>query len=204
LVARRGYPRGYGSNDSSHPSATIRDVVTWGYVLTVIDFDDLRRNARHGTRARYKAGCSCPACRDANAAYHRDLRERKRESRWIAPTIEPRVAVEDRESPADERQDDVAVTNEQLFATAPRLRARRGPFQLGRAERRTRPRMPPVSAGTRYIATSCDLRLACGHADRAAVPPGAVLGGWAIACTACSSAALTAVMRTVVAVLGPA
>jgi hypothetical protein len=61
-----------------------------------------------------------------------------------------------------------------------------------------------VSAMTRYIATSCDLRLACGHTDRAAVPPGAVLGRWAIACTACSSAASTAVMRTVMAVLGPA
>jgi hypothetical protein len=170
----------------------------------VIDFDDLQRNARHGTRARYKAGCSCPACRDANAAYHRRLRERKRESRWTAPTIEPTVAFEDRTIEVDEDEVDVPVTNEQLLATARRSRMRMGPFQLGRAERRTRPRNPQVSAGTRYIATSCDLRLACGHTDRAAVPLGAVLGHWAIACTACSAAASTAVMRTVMAVLGPA
>jgi len=142
--------------------------------------------------------------RDANAAYHRDLRERKRESLWIAPAIEPTVTFGDRAFPVDEDEVDVRVTNEQLLATARRLPMRMGPFQLGRAERRTRPRSVQVSAGARFIATSYDLRLACGHTDRAAVPPGAVLGRWAIACTACSAAASTAVMRTVMAVLGPA
>ena len=28
----------------------------------------------HGTRARYQAGCRCPSCRAANAAYDRALR----------------------------------------------------------------------------------------------------------------------------------
>jgi hypothetical protein len=173
-------------------------------VHRAMNFEELQRNARHGTRARYKIGCSCPACREANAAYHRRLRERKRESRWIAPTIEPTVEFEDRTIRRNEAEVDVQVTNEQLLATVRRLRMRMGPFQLGRAERRTRPRNAQVSAGTRYIATSCDLQLACGHTDRAAVPPGAVLGQWSIACTACSAAESTAVMRTVVAVLGPA
>src|SRR2546430_2616214 len=56
------------------------------------DFDDLRSNARHGTRARYKAGCSCDPCREANTAYHRDLRRRKDAQRGYADAAPPRQA----------------------------------------------------------------------------------------------------------------
>lgn len=33
-----------------------------------------RKTAQHGTRSMYAAGCRCPGCRDAQAAYMRVLR----------------------------------------------------------------------------------------------------------------------------------
>ena len=45
------------------------------------DFAAIQASSRHGSRARYKAGCRCDACRAANAAYQRTRREAGR----IAP-----------------------------------------------------------------------------------------------------------------------
>ena len=177
-----------------------------GYGRVVIDFEELGRNARHGTRARYKAGCSCTACRDAKVAYHRDLRARKSERRpAVTPIGLPQNAIHRNRSPEEawDEPAERAVTTEQLLAAVRLMRATRAPLRLGR--RRTAaapPKAPPLTAPL-PIARSYELRLACDHTDRAAMPPGAVLGTWAIACTACSHAASTAVMRRVVEVLGP-
>jgi hypothetical protein len=172
----------------------------------VVDFEDLARNARHGTRARYKSGCACTACREANATYHRDLRERKRERRRAVTPISPPTDATYGSSPEEawDEPAEPAVTTEQLLAAVRLTRGTWAPLRLGRGRTAAAPRKVPPSAAPRPVARSYELRLACGHTDRAAIPPGAAPGHWSIACTACSTAASTAVMRTVVAVLGPA
>ena len=45
------------------------------------DFAAIQASSRHGSRARYKSGCYCDACREANTAYHR----RRREAQRVAP-----------------------------------------------------------------------------------------------------------------------
>ena len=118
-----------------------------------MDFEELQRNARHGTRARYKSGCSCDDCCWANASYHRALRERKREGTIV---IQPRHAafLPDQASDLDEREDDEPestygldpVSHEQLLAGLRRLRASFAPIPTVPPRRRDAPMRRTASA----------------------------------------------------------
>jgi len=62
------------------------------------DFDAIQATSRHGTRARYKHGCRCDPCQDANTTYQRQRRAALRSEAvssnydpnregWIVPLV---------------------------------------------------------------------------------------------------------------------
>lgn len=59
-----------GHNFLSHPADTVIDSMTQGP-----DFNAIQATSRHGTCARYKAGCHCDQCRAADTAYQRQRRQ---------------------------------------------------------------------------------------------------------------------------------